>query len=200
MSNVSALFLKSAFKPDQFPDSSLPEIAFVGRSNVGKSSLINTLTNIKKLAKTSSTPGKTQMINFFKINESLVFADLPGYGFSHAPISIKKNWRVLIESYLKGRSNLKGAIHCLDIRHKPTELDLKMKEWFDHYKTPTILVLTKADKISKGLRNQKIKEISKNLELNDKESLIIFSAKTREGKKDLWKSIMRVAGLGPKTT
>lgn len=195
MNIVSTLFLKSAFKPDQFPDTSLPEIAFVGRSNVGKSSLINTLTNVKKLAKTSSTPGKTQMINFFKINESLVFADLPGYGFSNAPMYIKKNWRVLIENYLKRRNNLKGVVHCLDIRHKPSELVLKMKEWLNYYKVPEIIVLTKADKISKGSRNQKIKDILQTLELNDKESLIIFSAKTREGKKDLWKSIMRLSGL-----
>ena len=195
MKKGSALFVKSAFKPKDFPNLPIPEIAFVGRSNVGKSSLINTLTNIRGLAKTSSKPGKTQMINFFKINESLVFADLPGYGFSHAPLSIKKNWEGLIESYLKSRDRLRAVVLCLDIRHSPSKLDLNMKEWLDYYKIPCLMVMTKADKISRGMRIQKAKEIRRDLEQREKAPFVLFSAKTKEGKGELWKLIMDISGL-----
>jgi GTP-binding protein len=196
MNAKSILFLLSAAKPGQFPATHLPEIAFVGRSNVGKSSLINTLTNIKNLAKTSSTPGKTQMINFFRIGESLMFADLPGYGFSKVPKEVQKQWGVLIESYLKNRDNLKGVVLCLDIRHTPTKLDTTMKEWLEYYRIPIIAVPTKTDKIKRGARKERVRDIVSSLTLDKERLPIIFSAKTREGKAELWKEIGRLTGSG----
>ena len=191
----TALYVTSAVRPEQFPALSFPEIAFVGRSNVGKSSLINTLTNIKSLAKTSSTPGKTQMINFFQINDNLLFADLPGYGFSKVPKSVQKEWRALIESYLEKRKNLKGVVHCIDIRHAPTELDCMMREWLVHQNIASILALTKADKISRGARSKNTADILKKLGADKNASRVVFSIKTREGKNELLREIALLAGL-----
>ena len=176
-----AEFFRSVVDLAKLPHNNLHQIAFAGRSNVGKSTLLNTLTNQKNLAKISSTPGKTQQINFFNINNQLYFVDLPGYGFAQASKLKRKEWGELIENYLKTSDNLKGIIHLIDIRHPPFEIDLQLKEWLDFYHKKALIVLTKADKISKSqsiLQLQKAKEILK----TDEENIVVFSAKTRQGK------------------
>ena len=134
----SAEFVTSAVKPSQYPLAILPEIAFAGRSNVGKSSLINTLVNRKRLVKTSSTPGRTQLINFFIINGSIGFVDLPGYGYAKVPKSVKKNWGPMIETYLSERKTLKGVVLIIDIRRIPRAEELNLIDWLDYYKIPKI--------------------------------------------------------------
>ncbi len=149
MKITSAEFVTSATKPSQYPTEGLPEIAFAGRSNVGKSSLINVLVNRKRLVKTSSTPGRTQLVNFFDINDYITFVDLPGYGYAKVPASVRKKWGPMIETYLSGRNTLKGVVVILDIRRTPREEEHNLIEWLEHYAIPSILVLTKTDKLSK---------------------------------------------------
>ncbi len=188
MKIISAEFLKSAVEPTAYVKEDLPEVAFVGRSNVGKSSLVNSLLNRKSLVKVSSSPGKTQLINFFKINDKFIFVDLPGYGFARAPEIVKKKWARMIETYLEYRENLNLVVLILDIRHKPTEKDRLMVKWLDHYQIETVLVTTKSDKIKKSAKNKQIKLILDSLSKQEKRP-IIFSAKDGEGKKELWKII-----------
>lgn len=154
-----AKFLLSTAKPEQFPESSLPEIAFVGRSNVGKSSLLNHLTQNKKLAHVSAKPGKTQLINFFTIDENLTLVDLPGYGFAKIAKSVREAWGNLIQAYLEKRKNLALILLLVDLRHPPTEDDLAFAQWASHYKKPLLIVFTKSDKL-------KPKEIQKQAERN----------------------------------
>ena len=188
MKIISAEFIKSAVDPAHFPKEEVPEVAFAGRSNVGKSSLMNSLLNRKNLVKVSSTPGKTQLINFFKINNQFFFVDLPGYGFARVPDAIKKKWGRMIETYLKKRKNLCLVVLILDIRHKPTEDDRLMAEWLDFYQIRTVFVANKSDKVKKSEKNKKIRSILESLEKQEKE-VIIFSSKKGEGKKYLWKII-----------
>ncbi len=188
MKIISAEFIKSAVDPAHFPKEEVPEVAFAGRSNVGKSSLMNSLLNRKNLVKVSSTPGKTQLINFFKINNQFFFVDLPGYGFARVPDAIKKKWGRMIETYLKKRKNLCLVVLILDIRHKPTEDDRLMAEWLDFYQIRTVFVANKSDKVKKSEKNKKIRSILESLEKQEKE-VIIFSSKKGEGKNDLWKAI-----------
>ncbi len=188
MKIISAEFIKSAVDPAHYPKEDIPEVAFVGRSNVGKSSLINSLLNRKKLVKVSSTPGKTQLINFFKINNQFFFVDLPGYGFASVPDVVKKNCGKMIETYLKKREKLNLVVLILDIRHKPTEDDGLMTRWLEFYERKTVFVATKSDKIKKNEKNRKIQSILESLD-QPKEKVIIFSSKNGEGKKDLWKAI-----------
>ena len=190
----SAEFVKSAVKPSQYPVEVLPEIAFTGRSNVGKSSLINTLVNRKHLVKTSSTPGRTQLINFFIINKAFSFVDLPGFGYAKVPDSIKKKWGPMIETYLSSRKTLKGVVLIMDIRRIPGMLELNFIEWLHYYSIPGILVLTKADKLSKTKRKKQHFAIAKALNVNDNE-LIPFSAKTRTGKNAVWDAIDHLIGF-----
>ena len=138
-------FIKSATQVSQYPLPILPEIAFAGRSNVGKSSLINALLGRKNLAKTSNTPGRTQLINFFTINDKMSFVDLPGYGFAKVARSVKENWGEMIEAYLRQRTNLALVVLILDIRRVPNEDDLSLRDWLDHYRIPYLYVLTKRD-------------------------------------------------------
>ena len=145
----SSEFITSATKPSQYPPEGLPEIAFAGRSNVGKSSLINVLVNRKRLVKTGSTPGRTQLVNFFDINNGINFVDLPGYGYAKVPASVRKKWGPMIETYLSGRNTLKGVVVILDIRRTPREEEHNLIAWLEHYTIASILVLTKADKLSK---------------------------------------------------
>lgn len=191
MKIVSAEFLISAVSAEQYPRVSLPEVAFVGRSNVGKSSLINSLLNRKKLVKISGTPGKTQMINFFDVNHELVFADLPGYGFAKVPKSVQKKWQDLVEQYLLKRDNLRTVVLILDIRRKPTDLDLHMQEWLEQYQVDTILVATKTDKLSQAEQSKQLKQIrAAFLEGADKE-LVAYSSKNQKGRKELWKLLLQ---------
>ena len=184
----SADFIKSAVAPDQYPPAELPEFAFSGRSNVGKSSLINTLVNRKNLVKTSCTPGRTQQLNFFLINEEFYFIDLPGYGYAKVPLAVKKKWGPMIEAYLSKRSILKGVILIIDIRRIPGHEEMNFIDWLADLNIPSILVLTKADKLSKTnqIRQQQI--IAKALSV-DKTALTLFSAKSHIGRDELWERI-----------
>ena len=189
----SAEFVKSAVKPDQYPDAALPEIAFTGRSNVGKSSLINTLVNRKRLVKTSSTPGRTQLINFFLINKTFTFVDLPGYGYAKAPASVRKKWGPMIETYLSTRKTLKGVALIMDVRRVPGIQDLNFIEWLYYYNLPGMLILTKADKLSKNKQLMQKATIAKALSV-DKNDLILFSAKSRLGRDVVWDAIEELIG------
>ena len=149
----NAVFVKSAAGPEHYPSESRAEIAFIGRSNVGKSSLINSLLGRKGLARTSSTPGRTQLINFFLINDAFYFVDLPGYGWARAPQHVRQAWGPMVEGYLAGRSNLVLSILITDSRQGPTNLDLRMKEWLTRTGKPFFAVATKADKLSANKLN-----------------------------------------------
>lgn len=184
----SAEFVTSAVKPSQYPPAVLPEIAFAGRSNVGKSSLINTLVNRKRLVKTSSTPGRTQLINFFNINEAFSFVDIPGYGYAKVPTAIKKNWGPMIETYITTRKTLKGVVLIMDIRRTPGPEDMNMLDWLNHYDVPSIPVLTKSDKLSKTKQQKQFIKIVTTLSSN-KDNFILFSAKSRQGKEEVWKAV-----------
>lgn len=184
----SAKFVKSAVKPSQYPPADLPEIAFAGRSNVGKSSLINTLVNRKHLVKTSATPGRTQLINFFIINEAFLFVDLPGFGYAKVPKSVKKNWGPMVETYFSTRETLRGAVLIMDIRRIPDQKELNLMDWFHYFNISSILVMTKADKISKTKQINQRHFIGKALDIDEKE-LILFSAKSRQGKDVVWNAI-----------
>ncbi|MGZ3578088.1 MAG: ribosome biogenesis GTP-binding protein YihA/YsxC [Syntrophales bacterium] len=187
MKIVSAEFVKSATLPSQYPEGILPEIAFAGRSNVGKSSLINTITRKKNLARTSSTPGCTRLINFFIVNNQISLVDLPGYGYAKAPIASKKEWGPMIETYLMHRESLESVIVILDVRRDPSEQDLTLIDWLRHYQIIPTIVLTKIDKVSRSqatVRKRKIREL---LGLNA--DPILFSARTGEGKDAIWGAI-----------
>ena len=184
----SAEFIKSATRPAHYPPAQLPEIAFAGRSNVGKSSLINTLVNRKHLVKTSSTPGRTQLINFFDINQQIVFVDLPGYGYAKVPQSVRKKWGPMIETYLSRRITLRVVVAIMDIRRTPQQEELNLLGWLSHYAISAIVVLTKTDKLSKSKSAQQYRRIAETLTLNP-DDLILFSAKTRRGRDTLWKAI-----------
>lgn len=189
----SAEFVKSAVKPSQYTSAAFPEIAFSGRSNVGKSSLINTLVNRKHLVKTSSTPGRTQLINFFIINKTISFVDLPGFGYAKVPASVRKSWGPMIETYLTTRNTLKGVVLIMDIRRIPGMQELNFIEWFHYYNIPSILILTKSDKLSKIKQKNQHLAIARALSVNQEE-LILFSAKSRMGKGGVWKAIERLIG------
>ena len=188
MKILSAEFVTSAQEPSQYPPESLPEIAFAGRSNVGKSSLINVLVNRKHLVKTSSTPGRTQLVNFFDINDYCTFVDLPGYGYARVPASVKKKWGPMIETYLSGRKTLKGVVVILDIRRTPREEEHNLIAWLAHYSIARILVLTKADKLSKTKQDKQRAAVARSLTLDSSE-LILFSAKSRKGREEVWQAI-----------
>ena len=189
----SAEFVTSAVKPSQYPPEDLPEIAFAGRSNVGKSSLINTLVNRKHLVKTSSTPGRTQLINFFDINGNITFVDLPGYGYARVPAAVRNKWGPMIETYLSSRKTLKGVVIIMDIRRLPREEEQNLMDWLAHYALASVLVLTKTDKLSKTKVIKQQNAIVKALAVA-KEDVILFSAKTRRGKDAIWNAILSLTG------
>jgi len=184
----STEFIKSATKPAHYPEGDLPEIAFAGRSNVGKSSLVNVLVNRKNLVRTSSTPGRTQLINFFQVNDNFMLVDLPGYGYAKVPLAVKKDWRPMMETYLSKRSNLRGVVLILDIRRVPVEEDLQMLAWLRAFSIPPIIVVTKCDKLSKNERAKQSAVIMARLGL-EKSELNFFSALSREGKDGIWARI-----------
>ena len=187
----SAEFITSAVKPSQYPPTGLPEIAFSGRSNVGKSSLINKLLNRKRLVKTSSTPGRTQLINFFSINSVFCFVDLPGYGYAKVPASVRKKWGPMIEKYLLTRETLKGVVLIMDIRRTPGMEELQFIDWLGSFDIPAILILTKVDKLSKTKQTKQMIIIAETLNV-DKNNLILFSAKTGRGKDDVWDAVKKL--------
>ncbi len=190
----TAEFVTSAVKPSQYPAPCGPEVAFAGRSNVGKSSLINTLVGRKRLVKTSSTPGRTQLINFFTVNDTLSLVDLPGYGYAKVPESVRRKWGPMIETYLKGRESLKAVVLILDIRRTPGIEEKNFIDWLALYHRPAILVVTKADKLSASKRKNQRHAIGQALDM-DPSTLILFSAKTRLGKAAVWEAIDSI-GLG----
>jgi GTP-binding protein len=189
MKITSAEFIKSAVWPPQYPPAVTPEIAFVGRSNVGKSSLLNTLVGRKKLAKTSNTPGRTQLINFFTINEKISFVDLPGYGFAKVAQSVKKDWGNMIEAYLKERPNLCLVVLILDIRRDPSADDLSLRDWLDQYRLPYLYILTKTDKLSNNQTIARQRAIERTLRVSVGQKPILFSAITQKGKSEIWQFI-----------
>jgi GTP-binding protein len=189
----SAEFLTSAVKSSQYPPPVLPEVAFAGRSNVGKSSLINTLINRKRLVKTSATPGRTRLINFFVINAAVVFVDLPGYGYAKVPVAVKKTWTPMVENYITKRKCLKSVVLIMDIRREPAEEEIACINWLDHLKVPSILVLTKADKISKTRQIARQRSVAEALSM-EVENLLLFSAKSRQGRDLIWQRVNHLAG------
>ena len=191
MKILSAEFVLSAREPGHYPPALLPEIAFAGRSNVGKSSLINTLVKRKGLARTSNTPGRTQEINFFAVNDRFAFIDLPGYGYAKVPEKIRSHWGPMIETYLSQRETLRLVVLILDIRRDPSEEDRQLIGWLQYYRLPFLIVLTKIDKVSRGQRAERQRRITEALELPPALSLLPFSAKTGEGKDLLWREIVR---------
>jgi GTP-binding protein len=192
---MDVLFIKSAFNESHYPPADKPEIAFAGKSNVGKSSLINVLVNRKKLARTSSTPGRTQSLNFFEIkNKNLYMVDLPGYGFASVPLQVKKSWGVMVETYLRTRPNLKAVVVILDIRREPGEGDIDLLNWLDQYGIKSVTVLTKADKLPRAQGLERARLIGKELVNWTTATPIIFSAKTRQGMKEIWAEIEKACG------
>ncbi|MBW1753053.1 MAG: YihA family ribosome biogenesis GTP-binding protein [Deltaproteobacteria bacterium] len=189
----SAEFVTSAAKPSQYPPAILPEIAFAGRSNVGKSSLINTILNRKRLVKTSRTPGRTQLINFFEINKAFTFVDLPGYGYAKVPASVKKSWGPMVETYLSTRKTLRGVVLIMDIRREQGRQELDFIDWLEYYSIPSILILTKTDKLSKTKQIKQRLSIEKDLGV-DNNDLILFSAKSRRGKDAVWDAVEQLIG------
>lgn len=182
-------FIKSAVTKDQYPEDDRIEVAFVGRSNVGKSSLINSLTKRKKLAKTSNTPGRTRLINFFLINNSIYFVDLPGYGYAKVSGAEKEKWGKMIEDYLLTRRQLGMVILLIDSRHKPTNDDVLMLDWIRHYEHEFIIVCTKSDKLSNNelVKNEKV--IRETLKLDSKDKILFYSSTTNQGRDKLLKLI-----------
>jgi GTP-binding protein len=190
----SAKFVCSAVTPEQYPSDDLPEVAFAGRSNVGKSSLINKILNRKKLVRTSKTPGRTQLLNFFEINELWRFVDLPGYGYAKVPVEIQKRWRPMVENYLATRVNLRGMVWLLDIRREASKEDLTLWDWLQAQQVTVIIVITKADKLSKNKRNKQAAAIAKSLGMKAHE-LIQFSAISGEGRDEIWQALRQLLGV-----
>ena len=181
--------MTSAFNKGQYPLPDKPEIAFVGRSNVGKSSLINVLVNRRGIAKTSSRPGRTQSINFFNVNDRIYFVDLPGYGFARVPLKVKKSWGQMVEQYLSDRPTLKAVVVILDIRREPSEGDLDILNWLGHYQKQAIVLLTKVDKLSRQKARKQAAGIRQTLKNFIPEPPVMFSAKTRQGRDEIWQQI-----------
>jgi GTP-binding protein len=179
------------------PESSLPEVAFAGRSNVGKSSLLNTLVRRKSFARVSRTPGRTREINFFRINNNFVLVDLPGYGYARISKEKKAGWRPMIESYLRRTTQLRGIVLLLDIRREPSEDDRAMLDFLAELEVPTIVALTKTDKLSKAAAAERAAEISHSLALGD-DQVIQFSAHTGEGRVELLEALLQIVEDAPR--
>src|SRR6266852_2821815 len=186
MKVTSAEFIKSAFEETDWPGDRKPEIAFLGRSNVGKSSFINSLLGVRGLARTSSTPGRTQSVNFFLINGKFRFVDLPGYGYARAPRDVKAKWSAAATDYLAKRDQLVLSIHIVDSRHEPTKQDLQLHEWLEHYQKPHIIVATKSDKLS---ANELRRNIDSGRNMLKSERVLSYSATTGRGREQLWQLI-----------
>ena len=184
----SVTFIKSATRPANYPEGDRPEVAFVGRSNVGKSSLINVLVNRKALVRTSSTPGRTQLLNFFAVNDEFNLVDLPGYGFAKVPLAVKKEWGPMIRTFLQSRPGLRAVVLLFDIRRLPHGEDLQLLDWLEEFNIPTIPVITKIDKVGRSHRAARLKEITEATGLPE-DAFTRFSAVTRDGREEIWARI-----------
>lgn len=189
MRGREAVFLTSAARPEQFPRTPWPEIAFAGRSNVGKSSVINRLLCRRDLARVSSTPGRTRTINFYQVNGGCVFVDLPGYGYAKVSRELQEAWWSLVETYLTQRVQLRGVIHIMDARHPPTAQDRELQSFLNAVGVPARLVLTKSDRVPRGRRADARKVVAENLALPFPGAPSFFSAETGEGVPELWRAI-----------
>ena len=186
----SAEITMSAVNKSQYPDEGIPEIALVGRSNVGKSSIVNTLLNRRNFARTSSTPGKTRTINFYLINNEFFFVDLPGYGYAKIAKSEKEKWGKIMERYLADREELCAIFLLVDIRHEPSNDDVMMYEWIKHFGYKCVVIATKSDKISRGQYQKHISIIRKKLQLEKDEKVIPISSLKKTGVEDVWNEIV----------
>ncbi len=186
----NADLLLSAANKSHYPQDELPEVALAGRSNVGKSSFINTLLGRKNLARTSSKPGKTQLLNFYNIDDKLRFVDVPGYGYAKVSKKERERWGKMIEEYLVSRDNLRSVVSLVDMRHEPTADDVQMYQFLKYYEIPVILVATKADKIPKGKWNKQTSLIKKKLDFDPQDDFILFSSVTKDGFDEAWDSIL----------
>ena len=183
---TSATFEKSAFKETDWPRDKRPEIAFLGRSNVGKSSLMNSLLGVRGLARTSGTPGRTQALNFFLINEKFRFVDLPGYGYARAPKSVKEQWNAAATDYLAQREQLVLSVHLIDARHEPTASDLQLDAWLKHHEKPHVIFATKSDKLS---NNELTRSLRRAKEILGTPEVLFYSSATGRGREDIWRAI-----------
>ena len=190
MKIISAEFVTSAASPTQYPRQRLPEVAFAGRSNVGKSSLINTLVHRKNLVKTSGTPGKTRTLNFFVVNGRFSFVDFPGYGYARVPREMQASWRPMVEAYMKHQDMLRAVVHIVDFRHTPSELDWQLRAWLLNKQVTVLTVATKTDKVKRNQRAAHEREIRRGLALPDDEPLLLFSSHNHEGRLRLWQRLM----------
>ena len=189
MKITSSEFIISAMRISQYPTDNLPEFMLVGRSNVGKSSFINTITGNKKMARVSNTPGKTRNLNFYLLNNSFYLVDVPGYGYASVSKKEQRKFGLMIEEYLENRPNLTRTFMLVDLRHKPSDDDVLMYKYLKHFNLPVTVVATKADKVSKNKRQKAKSTIVKTLELVDTDNLILLSNTTREGKEKILKQI-----------
>jgi len=179
----------SAVSPKQYPETDLPEIALAGRSNVGKSSFINTLIDRKNLARTSGKPGKTQTLNFYLIENALHFVDVPGYGYAKVSKTERAKWGEMIETYITSRKQLRAVVSLVDVRHDPSKEDIQMYDFLKYYGIPVIVVATKADKIPRGKWNKHTSAIKKKLDFDPNDTFILFSSETKKGKEEAWAAI-----------
>ncbi len=191
----NAQILISAVKEEQYPDLNLPEVAIAGRSNVGKSSLINKLINRKKLARTSSKPGRTRTINFYKIEEELIFVDVPGYGYAKVSKQELEKWGQMMEHYFATREELVTTILVVDFRHRPTAQDVQMYEYLKYLNLPVLVVATKADKVKRGVHNRHMNQVVDTLNLFEEDLVVPFSAVTGEGQVEIWEIILKDLGI-----
>lgn len=186
----NAEILLSAANKSHYPQDEIPEIALAGRSNVGKSSFINTLLNRKNLARTSGKPGKTQLLNFFNIDDKLRFVDVPGYGYAKVSKTERAKWGKMIEEYLTSRENLRAVVSLVDFRHEPSADDVQMYEFLKYYEIPVIVVATKADKIPRGKWNKNESVIKKKLDFDKNDDFIVFSSVNKDGLEAAWDAIL----------
>ncbi|HZW82962.1 MAG TPA: ribosome biogenesis GTP-binding protein YihA/YsxC [Candidatus Deferrimicrobium sp.] len=191
----SSEFIISAVGPKQYPETGLPEVALVGRSNVGKSSLINCFLNRNNFARTSSRPGKTGQLNYYLINNAFYFVDLPGYGFAQVSKDVKAQWGKMIEAYLNNRREIRAVIQLVDMRHPPSADDETMHNWLMSKNIPTLVVATKADKISRGQWQKHLKAIKEGLDLPGMDVILPFSAETRGGRDELHELVGDIVGV-----
>lgn len=195
MKITQAEFIISAVGPSQYPEDGLPEIALAGRSNVGKSSLINRLIQRRNLARTSSQPGKTQQLNYYRVNDAYYFVDVPGYGFAKVSKTQRQAWGRMIEAYISEREQIKLVLHIIDLRHPPTKDDIMMYDWLSHYDIPLCVVATKADKLPRSKWASHLKQIRTSLLMRPDHPLIMFSAETGAGRDEVWDAIVTASRM-----